>query len=147
MQDGQTVSAGDELTEGSINPHELLKVKGVRGFNIPAAGGPVGLPDAGVDINDKHIEIIIRQMLKKVKVEDPGDTDLLPGGVIDNNLFEEINEAVKAEGGRPAGQAALVGITKASLATDSFLSAASFQKRPGCSPKPRLRANRISFWA
>ncbi len=83
----------------------------------------------GVDINDKHIEVIIRQMLKKVKVEDPGDTDLLPGGIIDSFLFEEINEKIKEEGGRPAqARPLLLGITKASLATDSFLSAASFQE-------------------
>ena len=89
----------------------------------------MGLPHAGVDINDKHIEIIIRQMLKKVKVEDPGDTDLLPGGIVDNFVFEEINEQTISQGGRPAlARPLLLGITKASLATDSFLSAASFQE-------------------
>jgi DNA-directed RNA polymerase subunit beta' len=130
VQDGQTVSAGDELTEGSINPHELLKVKGLRGVQLYLLQEVQWVYRMqGVDINDKHIEIIIRQMLKKVKVEDPGDTELLPGGVIDNYLFEEINAAVTAAGGRPAqARPLLLGITKASLATDSFLSAASFQE-------------------
>ena len=125
VQDGQTVSAGDELTEGSINPHELLKVKGVRGVQLYLLQEVQWVYRMqGVDINDKHLEIIIRQMLKKVKVEDPGDTELLPGGVIDNYLFEEINAAVAAAGGRPAqARPLLLGITKASLATDSFLSA------------------------
>jgi len=130
VQDGQTVNAGDELTEGSINPHELLKVKGVRGVQLYLLQEVQWVYRMqGVDINDKHIEIIIRQMLKKVKVEDPGDTDLLPGGIIDNFLFEEINSKVVAEGGRPAvARPLLLGITKASLATESFLSAASFQE-------------------
>ncbi|MEW5783695.1 MAG: DNA-directed RNA polymerase subunit beta' [Bacillota bacterium] len=130
VNDGQSISAGDELTEGSINPHELLKVKGVRGVQLYLLQEVQWVYRMqGVDINDKHIEIIIRQMLKKVKVEEPGDTDLLPGGVIDNHLFEELNAQVTAEGGRPAlARPLLLGITKASLATDSFLSAASFQE-------------------
>ncbi len=130
VQDGQAVNAGDELTEGSINPHELLKVKGVRGVQLYLLQEVQGVYRMqGVDINDKHIEIIIRQMLKKVKVEDPGDTELLPGGIIDNFLFEDINKQVMAEGGRPAvARPLLLGITKASLATESFLSAASFQE-------------------
>jgi DNA-directed RNA polymerase subunit beta' len=130
VQEGQTVNAGDELTEGSINPHELLKVKGVRGVQLYLLQEVQWVYRMqGVDINDKHIEIIIRQMLKKVKVEDPGDTELLPGGIIDNYLFEEINARVTARGGRPAlARPLLLGITKASLATESFLSAASFQE-------------------
>ncbi|HOB87613.1 MAG TPA: DNA-directed RNA polymerase subunit beta', partial [Bacillota bacterium] len=130
VEDGQTVTAGDELTEGSINPHELLKVKGVRGVQLYLLQEVQWVYKMqGVDINDKHIEIIIRQMLKKVKVEDPGDTELLPGGVIDSFVFEEINEEVIRKGGRPAvARPLLLGITKASLATDSFLSAASFQE-------------------
>ncbi len=130
VEDGQKVNAGDELTEGSINPHELLKVKGVRGVQLYLLQEVQWVYRMqGVDINDKHIEVIIRQMLKKVKVEDPGDTDLLPGGIIDSFLFEEINEKIKEEGGRPAqARPLLLGITKASLATDSFLSAASFQE-------------------
>ncbi|HHX86671.1 MAG TPA: DNA-directed RNA polymerase subunit beta', partial [Firmicutes bacterium] len=130
VQEGQKVSAGDELTEGSINPHELLKVKGVRGVQLYLLQEVQWVYRMqGVDINDKHIEIIIRQMLKKVKVEDPGDTDLLPGGIVDSFLFEDINEQTTSQGGRPAlARPLLLGITKASLATDSFLSAASFQE-------------------
>ena len=130
VQEGQKISAGDELTEGSINPHELLKVKGVRGVQLYLLQEVQWVYRMqGVDINDKHIEIIIRQMLKKVKVEDPGDTDLLPGGIVDSFLFEEINQQTVDQGGRPAlARPLLLGITKASLATDSFLSAASFQE-------------------
>ena len=130
VENGKIVSAGDELTEGSINPHELLKVKGVRGVQLYLLKEVQWVYKMqGVDINDKHIEIIVRQMLKKVKVDDPGDTDLLPGGMLDSNVFEEINEAVVAEGGSPAvARPLLLGITKTSLATESFLSAASFQE-------------------
>ncbi len=130
VEDGQKVSAGDELTEGSINPHELLKVKGVRGVQLYLLQEVQWVYRMqGVDINDKHIEVIIRQMLKKVKVTDPGDTDLLPGGLVDSFYFDDINEKVKEEGGNPAlARPMLLGITKASLATDSFLSAASFQE-------------------
>ncbi len=130
VQEGQKISAGDELTEGSINPHELLKVKGVRGVQLYLLQEVQWVYRMqGVDINDKHIEIIIRQMLKKVKVEDSGDTDLLPGGIVDSFVFEEINQETVDQGGRPAlARPLLLGITKASLATDSFLSAASFQE-------------------
>ncbi|MFO8193018.1 MAG: DNA-directed RNA polymerase subunit beta' [Bacillota bacterium] len=130
VENGQHVNAGDELTEGSINPHELLKVKGVRGVQLYLLKEVQWVYKMqGVDINDKHIEIIVRQMLKKVKVEDPGDTDLLPGGMLDSYLFDEINEAVIEAGGRPAlARPLLLGITKTSLATESFLSAASFQE-------------------
>jgi len=130
IENGKQVSAGDELTEGSINPHELLKVKGVRGVQLYLLKEVQWVYKMqGVDINDKHIEIIVRQMLKKVKVEDPGDTELLPGGMLDSYLFEEINNAVEAEGGDPAvSRPLLLGITKTSLATESFLSAASFQE-------------------
>ncbi|HED23497.1 MAG TPA: DNA-directed RNA polymerase subunit beta' [Firmicutes bacterium] len=130
VKNGQRVNAGDELTEGSINPHELLKVKGVRGVQLYLLKEVQWVYKMqGVDINDKHIEIIVRQMLKKVKVEDPGDTELLPGGMLDSYLFDEINEAVVAAGGRPAlARPLLLGITKTSLATESFLSAASFQE-------------------
>ncbi|NMA91608.1 MAG: hypothetical protein GX973_00595, partial [Firmicutes bacterium] len=130
VKEGQKVSAGDELTEGSINPHELLKVKGVRGVQLYLLQEVQWVYRMqGVDINDKHIEVIIRQMLKKVKVEDPGDTGLLPGGIIDNSVFEEINQQTVEQGGQPAlARPLLLGITKASLATDSFLSAASFQE-------------------
>ncbi|MDY6826459.1 MAG: DNA-directed RNA polymerase subunit beta' [Bacillota bacterium] len=130
VENGQHVSAGDELTEGSINPHELLKVKGVRGVQLYLLKEVQWVYKMqGVDINDKHIEIIVRQMLKKVKVEDPGDTDLLPGGMLDSYFFDEINETVVEAGGKPAlARPLLLGITKTSLATESFLSAASFQE-------------------
>ncbi len=130
VENGESVSAGDELTEGSINPHELLKVKGVRGVQLYLLKEVQWVYKMqGVDINDKHIEIIVRQMLKKVKVEDPGDTDLLPGGMLDSYLFEEINAGTVEAGGRPAlARPLLLGITKTSLATESFLSAASFQE-------------------
>ncbi len=130
IADGEKVSAGDEMTEGSINPHELLKVKGVRGVQLYLLKEVQWVYKMqGVDINDKHIEIIVRQMLKKVKVEDPGDTDLLPGGMLDSYQFDEINTQTVEAGGQPAiARPLLLGITKTSLATESFLSAASFQE-------------------
>ncbi|HOO11684.1 MAG TPA: DNA-directed RNA polymerase subunit beta', partial [Bacillota bacterium] len=130
VKDGDIVEAGDEITEGSVNPHDILKIKGVKGvqtYLLQEVQKVYRLQ--GVDINDKHIEIIIRQMLRKVKVEDSGDTSLLPGGLVDIFKFEEENRAVEAEDGKPAvGKRVLLGITKASLATESFLSAASFQE-------------------
>ncbi|HHT64587.1 MAG: DNA-directed RNA polymerase subunit beta' [Caldicoprobacterales bacterium] len=130
VEDGQNVEAGDELTEGSINPHDILKIKGVKGvqtYLLQEVQKVYRLQ--GVDINDRHIEVIVRQMLRKVRVEDAGDTDLLPGGLVDIFEFERENERVIADGGMPAqAKRILLGITKASLATDSFLSAASFQE-------------------
>ncbi|NLO89525.1 MAG: DNA-directed RNA polymerase subunit beta' [Clostridia bacterium] len=130
VKDGDHVSAGDELTEGSVNPHDLLKIKGIRWvqkYLLEEVQRVYRMQ--GVDINDKHIEIMIRQMLRKVKVEDPGDTDLLPGGLIDAFEFEEENKKVVEQGGKTAtARPVILGITKASLATDSFLSAASFQE-------------------
>lgn len=130
IKDGEVVEAGEELTEGSINPHDYLKVKGIRDvqqYLIHEVQRVYRLQ--GVDINDKHIEVIIRQMLKKVKIEDAGDTELLPGSLEDNFTVEEVNRKIVENGGRPAvGRPVLLGITKASLATDSFLSAASFQE-------------------
>ncbi|HHV78761.1 MAG TPA: DNA-directed RNA polymerase subunit beta' [Firmicutes bacterium] len=130
VKEGQMVEVGDELTEGPINPHDLLKVKGIRAverYLLQEVQRVYRLQ--GVDISDKHIEIIIRQMLRKVRVEDPGDTDLLPGGVVDLFEFEDENARVLASGGEPAiAKPVLLGITKASLATDSFLAAASFQE-------------------
>ncbi len=130
VQSGSRVEAGDELTEGSVNPHDLLKVKGVRGVQVYLLREVQRVYRLqGVDINDKHIEVMVRQMLRKVKVEEPGDTMLLPGGVIDMFEFEEENKRVMELGGEPAiAKPVLLGITKASLATDSFLSAASFQE-------------------
>jgi DNA-directed RNA polymerase subunit beta' len=130
VKDGDLIEAGDEITEGSVNPHDILKIKGVKGvqtYLLQEVQKVYRLQ--GVDINDKHIEVIIRQMLRKVKVEDAGDTDLLPGGLVDIFRFDEENRRVIADGGRPAvGKRTLLGITKASLATESFLSAASFQE-------------------
>jgi len=130
VSDGEDVEAGDEITEGSVNPHDILKIKGINGvqsYLLQEVQRVYRLQ--GVDINDKHIEVIIRQMLRKVKVEDAGDTNMLPGGLVDMFDFEEENARVVAEGLRPAtGKRALLGITKASLATESFLSAASFQE-------------------
>ncbi len=130
VRDGDVVEAGDELTEGSINPHDILKIKGVKGvqaYMLKEVQSVYRLQ--GVEISDKHIEIIIRQMLRKIQVEDAGDTEMLPGELIDIFRFERENEAVIMNGGQPAiAKRKLLGITKASLATDSFLSAASFQE-------------------
>ena len=130
VSDGDTVEAGDELTEGSVNPHDILKIKGINGveaYLLHEVQRVYRLQ--GVDINDKHIEVIVRQMLRKIKVDDSGDTSLLPGSLVDIFDFEEENAKMKADGLRPAeGKRVLLGITKASLATDSFLSAASFQE-------------------
>ena len=130
VQDGQVLEAGDELTEGSVNPHDILKIKGIRAvqdYMIQEVQRVYRLQ--GVDINDKHIEMIVRQMLKKIRVEDNGDTDFLPGTLVDVLDFDEMNEKLEAEGKRPAeGKQVMLGITKASLATNSFLSAASFQE-------------------
>jgi len=130
IRDAQTVEAGDELTEGSVNPHDILKIKGARGVQLYLLQEVQKVYRMqGVDINDKHIETVVRQMLRKVKVDEPGDTDLLPGGLVDVFDFEEANQAVTSGGGRPAtARPVLLGITKAALATDSFLSAASFQE-------------------
>ncbi len=128
--DEAILEAGDELTEGSINPHDLLKIKGVRAvqdYMIREVQRVYRLQ--GVEINDKHIEVIVRQMLKKVRLEDNGDSELLPGRLVDILELEDVNNKLLAEGKEPAvGVQAMLGITKASLATDSFLSAASFQE-------------------
>ncbi len=128
--DGQVLEAGDELTEGSVNPHDILKIKGVRAvqdYMIQEVQRVYRLQ--GVEINDKHVEVIVRQMLKKVKVEESGDSDVLPGVSMNVLEFNDMNEALIAQGKKPAeGKQVMLGITKASLATDSFLSAASFQE-------------------
>ena len=128
--EGDTVEAGDELTEGSVNPHDILKIKGTRGVQSYLLQEVQKVyRQQGVEINDKHIEVVVRQMMRKVKVEDSADTNLLPGGLVDMFEFESENRRVEAEGLTPAsGKRTLLGITKASLATDSFLSAASFQE-------------------
>ena len=128
--DGQMIEAGDELTEGSVNPHDILKIKGLRAvqdYMIQEVQRVYRLQ--GVEINDKHIEVIVRQMLKKIRIENNGDSDYLPGTMVDILEFEESNEKLIAEGKEPAtGEQVMLGITKASLATNSFLSAASFQE-------------------
>ena len=130
VKQGQMVEAGDPLTQGSINPHDIVRVKGIGGvqeYIVKEVQRVYRMQ--GVDVNDKHIEVIVRQMLSKVKVEDPGDTDLLPGGYEDVLTFDRCNEEAIANGLRPAtATRTLLGITKASLATESFLSAASFQE-------------------
>ena len=128
--DGQELEAGDELTEGSVNPHDILKIKGVRAvqdYMLREVQRVYRLQ--GVEINDKHVEVIVRQCLQKIRVEEPGDSDLLPGSMVDSLDFLELNEKLEEEGKELAvGSQVLLGITKASLATNSFLSAASFQE-------------------
>ena len=130
IQDGAVLEAGDELTEGSVNPHDILKIKGVRAvqdYMLHEVQRVYRLQ--GVEINDKHIELIVRQMLKKIRVEENGDSNFLPGTMVDILEFEDENARLIAEGKEPAvGEAVMLGITKASLATNSFLSAASFQE-------------------
>ena len=130
IADGQVLEAGDELTEGSVNPHDILRIKGVRAvqdYMIREVQRVYRLQ--GVEISDKHIEVLVRQMLKKIRIENNGDTEFLPGTLVDSLEFEDVNEAMIKEGKKPAeGKQVMLGITKASLATDSFLSAASFQE-------------------
>ena len=130
VSDGDVIPAGAELIEGSVNPHDLLRILGIRAVQEYLLKEVLSAYySSGVKIADKHIEVIVRQMLRKVRVEDAGDTDLLPGGLVDIYEFEEANEKTIMAGGRPAiAKRILLGITKASLATDSFLSAASFQE-------------------
>ena len=130
VKHGQMVEAGDPLTQGSINPHDIVRVKGIGGvqdYIVKEVQRVYRMQ--GVDVNDKHIEVIVRQMLSKVKVEDPGDTELIPGGYEDVLTFDKCNEEAIAQGLKPAvAKRVLLGMTKASLATESFLSAASFQE-------------------
>ena len=130
VADGDTVEAGDPLTEGSINPNDILIIKGAEGvYTYLVQEVQKVYRNQGVDINDKHVEVIGRQMLKKVRVEDNADTDMFPGALVDMYEFEDKNKEVEEKGLRPAtGKRVLLGITKAALATDSFLSAASFQE-------------------
>ena len=130
IMDGAILEAGDELTEGSVNPHDILKIKGVRAvqdYMLQEVQRVYRLQ--GVEINDKHIEVIVRQMLKKIRIETNGDSEFLPGTLVDILDFDDVNEKLVEEGLEPAeGKQVLLGITKASLATNSFLSAASFQE-------------------
>ena len=128
--DGAWLEAGDPLTEGSVNPHDILRIKGVRAvqdYMLREVQRVYRLQ--GVEINDKHIEMIVRQMLKKIRIEENGDSNFLPGAMVDILDYDDVNEALIAEGKTPAeGKQVMLGITKASLATNSFLSAASFQE-------------------
>jgi len=130
VEDGATVNAGDPLTAGPLNPQDILRISGreaVQQYLLDEVQSVYR--SQGVSINDKHIEVIVRQMLKKVRVDSPGDTDMLPGELVDRLTYEDSNARVLAEGGEPAmASPALLGVTRASLSTDSFLSAASFQE-------------------
>ena len=130
VHDGDVIESGDMLTEGSIYPQDLLRIKGLKAvqeYLVKEVQSVYRMQ--GVEINDKHVEIIVRQMMRKVKVEDGGDTELLPGELVDIFKFEEANTDILEKGGRPAtAKRTLLGITKAALATDSWLSAASFQE-------------------
>jgi len=130
VREGDVLEAGDEITEGSIYPQDIMRIKGAEGVERYIVSEVQKVyRSQGVDIDDRHIEAIVRQMLRKVRVENAGDTTMLPGTLVDYNKFNSENERVEAEGLRPAeGKRLLLGITKASLATDSFLSAASFQE-------------------
>ncbi|MCL2235746.1 MAG: DNA-directed RNA polymerase subunit beta', partial [Defluviitaleaceae bacterium] len=130
VYNGQMIEAGEEIIEGSIYPHDILRIRGLRGVqDYMLEQVQKVYRSQGVDINDKHIEVVCRQMLKRVRVEENGNSNFLPGSLIDWLDFEEENERLILEGKEPAqGQRVLLGITKASLATDSFLSAASFQE-------------------
>jgi DNA-directed RNA polymerase subunit beta' len=130
VSNGDIINAGDEITEGSVNPHDVIRIKGVQGVkNYLLSEVQKVYRLQGVDINDKHLEVVVRQMTRKLKIEESGDTELLPGTMIDIFDYEEENQRVEAQGKNPAiGRVALLGITKASLATESFLSAASFQE-------------------
>jgi DNA-directed RNA polymerase subunit beta' len=130
VANGDRIDAGDEVIEGSVNPHDILRIKGVNGVkNYLSSEVQKVYRLQGVDINDKHLEVVVRQMTRKVKVEESGDTELLPGNLVDIFAFEDANAKIEAEGGVPAeGKISLLGITKAALATESFLSAASFQE-------------------
>ena len=135
IADGQVLEAGDELTEGSVNPHDILRIKGVRAvqdYMIREVQRVYRLQ--GVEISDKHIEVLVRQMLKKIRIEDNGDTEFLPGTLVDVLEFEEVNEKLEKEGKTPAeGKQIMLGITKASLATDSFPVSSIF---PGNNKRP-----------
>ena len=130
VKTGETAEAGQALTQGSINPQDMLRARGVRGVQEYLMNQvQIAYRTSGVETNDKHAEIIIRQMMRKVRIEDSGDTEMLPGELVDLFTYEQENEKALENGGRPAkAKRTLLGITKASLATDSFLSAASFQE-------------------
>jgi len=128
--EGDYIEAGDKITDGSINPHDILNIKGMKALESYILMEVQRVYRMqGVDISDKHVEVIIRQMVNKVRIEDSGDTSLLPGSLVSNYEFNQQNETAVNEGKEPAtGEVALLGITKSSLATDSFLASASFQE-------------------
>jgi len=130
IKDGDMVEAGDLLTDGTVSPQEIMKIKGVRGVQKYIISEVIKVyKSGGVTINDKHIEVITRQMMRKIRIDDPGDTELMTGSLVDMFDYEAANEKAEVIGAIPAkGKRTLLGITKASLATDSFLSAASFQE-------------------
>ncbi len=130
VTEGEVLEKGDRLTEGSLNPHDVLRISGVKATQRYLVSQVVGVyKSQGVDINSKHIEVMVRQMMRKVRIEESGDTTMLPGEYVDIAEFEEQNAEMIEAGKEPAeGRPILLGITKASLATDSFLSAASFQE-------------------
>ena len=130
VKDGDKIVPGDMLNAGSVNPQDIIRVQGVKGVQDYLLEQVQSVyRSQGVDVNDKHVEIIVRQMLRKVRIEDAGTTEMLPGQLVDMFTFEEQNEKTIVAGGRPAtAKRVLLGITKAALATDSFLSAASFQE-------------------
>ncbi|WP_289050557.1 DNA-directed RNA polymerase subunit beta', partial [Acidaminococcus timonensis] len=130
VAEGDKVEVGDRLTEGSLNPHDILRISGPAATRHYLVQQVLGVyKSQGVEINDKHVEVMVRQMMRKYKIDEAGDTNMLPGSVVDIAQFEDENDEVLAEGKQPAtGHPILLGITKASLATDSFLSAASFQE-------------------
>ena len=130
VHEGDTIEKGSRITAGSINPHDILRIQGVEDtqrylvYEVQKV-----YKSQGVEINDKHIEVIVRQMLRKMKIEDSGDAEVLPGDYVEMNTYEDMNRRIQASGGKPAvGKVMLLGITKAALATESFLSAASFQE-------------------
>ena len=137
VEDGAARHAGEQLTEGSMNPQDILRIQGreaVQRYLVDEVQKVYR--SQGVNINDKHIEIIVRQMLRKLRVDHPGDTELLPGELVDRFEYEDKNRQVLAEGGEPAtAMPVLLGVTKASLNTESFLAAASFQETTRCSPR------------
>ena len=147
VKDGDEIEAGEAITEGSINPSEILAIKGPEGvFKYLTSEVQKVYRNQGVDINDKHIEVIGRQMLKRVRIEEPGDTKLFAGSLIDRNELEEINSQMREEGKREAtGSRVLLGITKASLATESFLSAASFQETTRVLTEAAIKGKRDSL--
>ena len=130
VEEGEEIAKGDRLTEGSLNPHDILRISGVKATQHYLVSQVVGVyKSQGVDINSKHIEVMVRQMMRKIRIDESGDTTMLPGEYVDVAEFEEQNTAMLEAGKEPAeGHPILLGITKASLATDSFLSAASFQE-------------------